>query len=924
MATKRFGGFTNDQQYTLLSKLGYAGPMQKDDMAKFMASNPNAAAKMVSFIDMAKKRVEGNRGMTPVGMATGGTVPLSLTSQEYRNIRKDSGEQAARDANAAREAEIAAWKPKPAPVAASTPKPIIPPTKTFPAIAAAPKPTKASSATTLATAKTAVASTEQLMAALNQKLASNPTNKNLQAQLASLTTRQTAAKANLKSAYESYKTLNVSTTGEVSAAGISNPTSLVTNASVANIPTNNNQLIAAGTGQVDPTGVKASASTVDASTATLGPAAEAAKYSATSVTSNVVAALDAITAATGVPSSDALAQAATMSEAELSSLGLSAAQITELRTVQPITPMSVTPEQKVEAASANLIPQGQAAQTQATSVINAVQGTVQGNELVDADTIKITQAVEAVAVTMSTLNTSAQTKVINGTLSANSFVVPAQGDIEAKGTVQGQLSELMVQFNDGTPAWAAGAMRSANAAMSARGLGNSSMAGAAIVQAAMESAMPIAQQDAQAFTTMNLANLNNRQQAALANAAASQNIDLSNLSYRQQAALQESANGFGLQSQSLSNEQSVVLANAQLKAALQGKNMDISMQSALTNAARYAEINNINLSSSQQALLQQSAQTLQIDMANLSSKQQMAVANLQVRAAIAGQELTNQQQANVLNAARVSEIANMNFTAEQQNAVENAKLAQTVDLANLSARQAKVMANAATLASMDMANLNNRQQTATQNAQAFLSMDMTNLNNAQQKVMFDAQATTQALFSDQAAANASKQFNATSENQTNQFFANLASTTSRFNTEQQNAAKMFNAGEKNAVSKFNAELTSQRQEFNATNSLVIAQANAQWRQTVSTTNTAQQNETNRINAAAANGFTSTAIDNLYQKERDLMAFAFAAAEGAAERASTIAIAQLTGDQKAALADGQGQGRLVASFINSFLDNWGST
>ena len=54
-------------------------------------------------------------------------------------------------------------------------------------------------------------------------------------------------------------------------------------------------------------------------------------------------------------------------------------------------------------------------------------------------------------------------------------------------TVQGQLETLMQQFEGGaTPAWAAGAMRAATATMAARGLGASSLAGQAIVQAAME------------------------------------------------------------------------------------------------------------------------------------------------------------------------------------------------------------------------------------------------------------------------------------------------------------------------------------------------------------------------------------------------------------------------------------------------------
>ena len=64
----------------------------------------------------------------------------------------------------------------------------------------------------------------------------------------------------------------------------------------------------------------------------------------------------------------------------------------------------------------------------------------------------------------------------------------------AKATVKGQLDSLMMDFEGGnTPAWAAGGMRAATAAMAARGLGASSIAGQAIVQAAMESALPIAQ-----------------------------------------------------------------------------------------------------------------------------------------------------------------------------------------------------------------------------------------------------------------------------------------------------------------------------------------------------------------------------------------------------------------------------------------------
>jgi len=357
----------------------------------------------------------------------------------------------------------------------------------------------------------------------------------------------------------------------------------------------------------------------------------------------------------------------------------------------------------------------------------------------------------------------------------------ATADPSKKATVQGQLEGLMQDFEGGaTPPWAAGAMRAATAAMAARGLGSSSMAGQAIIQAAMESALPIAQQDAQVVAQFEAQNLSNRQQTALF--AAQQRADFLKLDFNQEF------------------------------------------------------------------------------------------------------------QARVTNAAKISDIANMNFTADQQIALENARLTQTANLANMSAVNAKVMADAAAMSQMDLTNLSNEQQAAVQNAQNFLQMDMANLNNTQQTSMFKAQAIQQALLTDVAAENASKQFNATSKNQTNQFMASLNSQISQFNTTQTNAMNQFNAGETNAISKFNAEMKNQRDQFNATNTLVVAQANAQWRQNISTLNTAAENEANMANAKFENGLTENAINQIWQRERDMMAYAFTAGESLAERNLKIVVA----------------------------------
>jgi len=369
----------------------------------------------------------------------------------------------------------------------------------------------------------------------------------------------------------------------------------------------------------------------------------------------------------------------------------------------------------------------------------------------------------------------------------------AEATPSKQATVAGQLEGLMNQFEGGnTPPWAAGSMRQAMATMAARGLGASSMAGQAIIQATMEAALPIAQMDAQ------------------------------------------------------------------------------------TQA--------------------------QFESQNLSNRQQRAMLAAQQRAQFIGQEFDQAFQARVQNAAKIADVANMNFTAEQQIALEDARAANTVNLNNLSNRQAMVMAEAAALAQLDMANLSNRQQAAVQNAANFLQMDMANLSNRQQTEVFKAQQNIQALFTDQAAENAAEQFNAANKNQTDQFFANLAGQTSQFNAVQANAMDQFNVNSVNALREFNSQIQQQRDLFNAQNGLVIAQANAQWRQNLATLNTAAQNESNMAFAQTINALTSTNLDAIWQRERDILSMAFQVSESNADRANSIILQKMAADAEIDVAE----------------------
>ena len=606
----------------------------------------------------------------------------------------------------------------------------------------------------LNTAQSRMAEEQQKLSTLQQQLAMLPTDGSADQQrslVVSQINQQNAkmaqAQAGLASASSSFGVSAIPTAAEAVGMTVSTPTESVTPIQTQQIAPDTAQDIATGTGQL---GVAPTTQVTTGQTAqTTAPTPTTAAQATAAGTAENIAALD-IQKAQGQITPQALIDAAQQAPAQLA--------------VQDV----------------------QAAETQGTQIVSPAARQLQQGEMIqgaaNAQTAaQFTEGVEA-----------------------------ATGAPSTAATVQGQLSTLMTQFEGGQPpAWAAGAIRAATTAMAQRGVSASSMAGQAIVQAAMETALPIAMADAQT--------------------------------------------------------------------------------------------------------------TAQFEATSLSNRQQRAMLAAQQRAQFMGMEFDQQFQARVQNASKVSDIANMNFSAEQQIALENARLTQTADLTNLSNRQGVIMAQAAAMSQADMSNLNNRQQAAVQNAQNFLQMDMANLEMSQQADMFRNQSMVQSFFSDAAANNAASQFNATSENQTNQFFENLAATVGQFNSSQTNAMEQFNAGETNALNKFQQEISNQRDQFNGQNQLVIAQANARWRQQLATINNQTANEANRQNALQANGLTQKGLDEVWQKERDLMAYAFASAEAAAERRQRLVEANLNADAQGDSAFSSALGTFGSAIVSGLFE-----
>jgi len=261
----------------------------------------------------------------------------------------------------------------------------------------------------------------------------------------------------------------------------------------------------------------------------------------------------------------------------------------------------------------------------------AQTGVVDPRAVIDAQTQDTTQVSDLDAAQLDTAQTvkDAPTRVLEegeliakgnqGLSSVDQTKVDAAfgtGEIKAA-SVQDELTGLMAQFEGGqTPAWAAGGMRRAMAQISARGLGASSMAGQAIIQAAMESALPIAQIDA-------------------------------------------------------SNKQQMALFKGEQRAKFLQLDFDQDFQAKVTNAAKVSEIANINFNAQQQIALENARMAQTVDLANLNNKQALVMAEAAQLSQLEMANLNNRQQAEVMNAQNFLTVDMKNLDNKQQAEIFN-------------------------------------------------------------------------------------------------------------------------------------------------------------------------------------------------------------------------------------------------------------
>ena len=384
------------------------------------------------------------------------------------------------------------------------------------------------------------------------------------------------------------------------------------------------------------------------------------------------------------------------------------------------------------------------------SALNAVQA-AQGTVSPEANVIAAQQAATSVGDVKSAqgnailMDNPVQREIQQGELISGSAdaqkaaqfteqVQAAQATPSDKATIQGQLTELMDDFEGGkTPAWAAGAMRKATQAMAARGLGSSSLAGQAVIQATMEAALPIAQADASVQAQFESQNLSNRQQRAIL--AAQQRAEFLNIEFTQdfQARVQNSARIADVANMNFTAEQQVGLENSRAANTMNLNNLSNSQAVVMAEASALAQMDMANLSNRQQAAVMNAQNFMQTDMANLSNRQQTETFKAQQRV----QSLFTDQAA---------ENASRQFNASSQNQVDQffANLANNVSQFNTAQANGQAQFNAGQANVMEKFNAEINNQRDQFNAQNQLVISQSNAQWRRQLATADTAAINRA------------------------------------------------------------------------------------------------------------------------------------------------------------------------------------
>ena len=238
------------------------------------------------------------------------------------------------------------------------------------------------------------------------------------------------------------------------------------------------------------------------------------------------------------------------------------------------------------------------------------------------------------------------------------------GDLPEEALVSNQLDSLLKGMESGEiPTWASPAVAAVEQMLAQRGLSASTVGRDNLFNAIIQSAVPIAQSNAQAI-----------QQSVAQSREIESREEIFNAQARQQTALQNASNVFQMDMAQFSADQQTALSNSKFLQTVSLTEASNRQQTAIQNAAITAQMNLADADFYQKAQIQNAQAFLGMDMANLSNSQQATILSAQIN-----------QQSMLSNQSAINAARQFNATSENQTQQFMAGLSQQIELTNTAA-----------------------------------------------------------------------------------------------------------------------------------------------------------------------------------------------------------------------------------------------
>lgn len=434
-----------------------------------------------------------------------------------------------------------------------------------------------------------------------------------------------------------------------------------------------------------------------------------------------------------------------------------------------------------------------------------------------------------------------------------------------------QMESLLGSLEENkVPVWARPAVDVVNSRLARAGLGTSTIGRDSLFNAIIQSALPIAENNANALQKRAAQNLDNEQQANITTATLDMNRRLANLANQQTAVSQTAQMANEMKKLQSSFSQEAVISTAAQEQQVRIQNLENRQRTAEQNNRNRQETMALNLGNEQQMTLANLEFQAATDRDNMTADNQRKLAEMNVAAEFLSKNAEFKNSMDIANMSTESQMKLANLKALNQASSENLTATQQTELANLEATLKTNLTQADIASAMGVAQLNADQQRAVVNAQTNANIDLAKFDAASQIELVNSKFAQTMTMDEFNAENTAILQNATSQssmdltnadnrtkvsvqNASNFLQMDLANMSNEqqveiLKSQQEQQILLSDTAAANATNQFNAESTMQTDQFMATLGAQIDQYNATAVSSMAKFNVEQENKINAENA----------------------------------------------------------------------------